>query len=114
MSSDVPRRAVPPGQLSAASIPPAPPLPPQRTPQPSQPTTARSAFARFVTQPFTAYGSRPATAHTNRADAGRLPALFTPKLLGSVLCPASNGLVSPSSHTGGVDVHFLGIACAAA
>ncbi|KAF2669094.1 hypothetical protein BT63DRAFT_424804 [Microthyrium microscopicum] len=56
-----------------SSIPPAPPLPPTRSQQPS----ARSAFARFVTQPF----SRPS--QTNRQDSGRSNAVFSQKIPGA-------------------------------
>jgi len=72
--------------MPPSAIPPAPPLPPQILPQ----STARSTFARLV-QPFSAYGSRPASAQAHRADVGRAAAVV-PRILGLVLLQAPQAL----------------------
>ena len=59
------------------SIPPPPPLPPAK----QHAASTRSYFTRFVTQPFTTYGSRPPSAQANRPDGGR-PNPLVPRLLG--------------------------------
>ncbi|KAF2010606.1 hypothetical protein BU24DRAFT_61589 [Aaosphaeria arxii CBS 175.79] len=81
---------------SANAIPPPPPLPP---PQPK--TT--SYFSRFVTQPLTAYGSRPASSQTNRPESGR-PNPLVPRLPG-----IRTGLSQDASHKTGLDISALDI-----
>lgn len=71
MADFAPRRASQNLAAPPSAIPPPPPLPPSKT----------SYFSRFVTQPLTAYGSRPPSAQTNRPDGGR-PNPLVPKLPG--------------------------------
>ncbi|KAI8932476.1 hypothetical protein NX059_010660 [Plenodomus lindquistii] len=75
--------------------PPAPPLPPPKQKQ-------RSYFERFVAQPLTAYGSRPTTIQTSRADG--LPNPLVPKLPG-----IRTGYSQDASHKTGLDISALDI-----
>ncbi|KAH7121161.1 hypothetical protein B0J11DRAFT_58642 [Dendryphion nanum] len=79
---------------AASAIPPPPPLPPSKT---------SSYFSRFVTQPLTAYGSRPPSAQNTRPDGGR-PNPLVPKLPG-----IRTGLSHDASHKTGIDISALDI-----
>ncbi|KAF2494297.1 hypothetical protein BU16DRAFT_528417 [Lophium mytilinum] len=85
--ADYPRRA-------SSAIPPPPPLPPakQHLGQP------RSYFSRFVTQPFSTYGSRPTSA---QKTVGR-PNPLVPRLPG-----ISSGSSQDASHKTGLDISAL-------
>ncbi|KAF2186781.1 hypothetical protein K469DRAFT_706769 [Zopfia rhizophila CBS 207.26] len=75
-------------------IPPPPPLPPSKA----------SYFSRFVTHPLsTAYGSRPPSAQTNRADGGR-PNPLVPRLPG-----IRTGSSQDASHKTGLEISALDI-----
>ncbi|KAF2404597.1 hypothetical protein EJ06DRAFT_212202 [Trichodelitschia bisporula] len=77
----------------SAAIPPAPPLPPPRPPQGQDNLTARNAFTRFVTQPFSTYGSRPASSQAHR-DGGR----------SSTFAPRNAGTASHSSQDASIKI----------
>lgn len=73
----------------AAPAPPAPPLPP--------PKQKRSYLERLLAQPLTAYGARPPSSQTSRADGPPNP--LVPKLPGYVR--------SPSPHAGCIQCLYL-------
>lgn len=89
MASDytpgLPRRPPEPGTGTGNAAPPAPPLPPPA----NNPTNKRGVFARFVSQPFTAYGSRPVSAQTGRD--GSRTAAYSDRLTGYVSSLLSHG-----------------------
>lgn len=84
---------------AAPSIPPPPPLPPAK----QHGASTRSYFSRFVTQPFTTYGSRPPSAQANRPDGGR-PNPLVPRLPG-----VSSGSSQDASHKTGLEISALDI-----
>ncbi|KAF2848505.1 hypothetical protein T440DRAFT_470117 [Plenodomus tracheiphilus IPT5] len=81
--------------VAAAAIPPPPPPP---LPPPRQ--KPRSYFERFVAQPLTAYGSRPPSVQTSRADG--LPNPLVPKPPG-----IRTGYSQDASHKTGLDITAL-------
>ncbi|KAF1846158.1 uncharacterized protein K460DRAFT_286771 [Cucurbitaria berberidis CBS 394.84] len=83
--------------VASPNIPPAPPPPP---PKPK----SRSYFERFVAQPLTtAYGSRPPSAQTSRAEGGP-PNVLVPRLPG-----IRTGYSQDASHKTGLDISALDI-----
>ncbi|CAO2649775.1 Nn.00g010670.m01.CDS01 [Neocucurbitaria sp. VM-36] len=79
------------------TIPPAPPPPPPKQ-------KSRSYFERFVAQPLTtAYGSRPPSVQTSRAESGP-PNVLVPKLPG-----IRTGYSQDASHKTGLDISALDI-----
>lgn len=95
--SHAPRRltssssAASPATTSNNPPPPPPPLPPAAAAAAAanNPANKRGVFARFVSQPFTAYGSRPASAQTGRDGTGK--AAYQHRLPGYVQNLLSDG-----------------------